>query len=379
MLTKNITHLGLEADKVLELFAQQANCGVEPIDFCLGISSFNPFDYVDVPLTRPDLRAHTRYGEFNGQLSLRKAICNYYQEKFNYDLSPARVCITDGAMGALNAIFAMFAEPDGEIILAEAHFPPYRILAQIFGLHCRFAPLNDKYCVDVEQLPRLITSKTKAIIINSPSNPHGAVLSVQELEAIASLGVPVIFDEVYQALGFTNQPVESAISFSDRHFIINSFSKSLAIAGFRVGYLITPPEYIPLILDVKATLNISTNLLGQILSETLLNSWDDLIEKHRAMLTQNWLLFKEVSSRLGLKLLLEPQASFFANIDISEIGQNSAHFAVNLVRDVVVSTMPSIDFQKPDPGFLRLNFACPTTYIEPGLQRISTYLKEHCQ
>lgn len=374
MLKKDITHLGLEADKVLELFAQQTNCGVEPIDFCLGISSFNPFDYIDVHLTRPDLSAHTRYGEFNGQISLRQAICCYYQEKFNYDLSPARVCITDGAMGALNAIFAMFAEPDGEIILAEAHFPPYRIVAQFFGLHCRFAPLNDNYCIDIEQLPRLITSKTKAIIINSPSNPHGAVLSAQELEAIASLGVPVIFDEVYQALGLTNEPVPSAISFSDQHFIINSFSKSLAIAGFRVGYLIAPPEHVPLMMDVKAALNICTNLPGQILSETLLHSWDYLIEKHRAMLTQNWLLFKQASRRLGLKLLLEPQASFFATIDISEIGQNSACFAIDLVRDVVVSTMPSIDFQKPDPGFLRLNFACPTAHIEPGLQRISTYL-----
>lgn len=378
MLTKDITHFGLASDKVLELFAQQANCGIEPIDFSMGISSFNPLDYVDVHLTRPDLKARTRYGEFNGQTNLREAICCYYQEKFNYDLSPERVCITDGATGALNTVFAMFSQIGDEIILAQAHYPACRIFAQIFGLHCRFAPLNDNYCIDVEQLPRLITSKTKAIIINSPSNPHGAVLSFEELEAIASLGVPVIFDEIYQSLGLTNEPVPSAISFSDQHFIINSFSKSLAIAGFRIGYLIAPPKYVSFMMDVKITLNLCTNLPGQIISETLLHSWDYLIEKHRAMLIKNWLLFKQVSSKLGLKLLLEPQAGFYANIDISEIGQDSALFAMNLVRDVVVSTTPSIDFQKPDPSFLRLNFACPTAYIEPGLQRISTYLKEHC-
>lgn len=361
-------------DEVMELPQEERNPALAPINFCQAVSSFNPFEHVEVHLEHAVLKKQTAYGDINGMMSLRQAISRYYQEKFNYDVSPARVSITVGASEALAIAFAMLLEKGGEIIMAESHFPPYRLLAHMFGAQCRFAPLNHRNCIDVTQLSRLITPKTQAILVNSPSNPHGTVLNSEELNAIAALGVPVIFDEVYQSLGLTNELIPSAISCPGQHIIINSFSKSLALAGFRVGYLIAPEEQVELMTNVKATIDFCTSSPLQIVCEALIAHWDDLLEKHRQMLLENWHIFQSASRKLGFNLLSEPQAGHFAMIDVSGTGRDSACIAMDLARYFSLNTAPGIDFQRPDPGFLRVNFACPSEHIEPGLQRLATYL-----
>lgn len=364
----------LAMDEVMEAFSRANHHGLEPLNFGKGVSSFNPFDYVDTQLSSFNLGKHVAYGDINGLMSLRQAICRYYQEKFDYDLTPERVCITDGASGALTIALAMLVESGGEIILPESCYPAYKIFAQIFEANCRFVPLKDNRCIDIEQLPRLISKKTQAIIINSPSNPYGAFLREDELEAITSLGIPVIFDEVYQPLSLTDEAIPSAIQFSDRHIIVNSFSKSLAIAGFRVGYMIVPEAQTQLMTNVKAILNMCTSLPSQVVAETLLGHWDTLVNKHRLMLRDNWVAFKRVTDRLDLKLLSQPEAGFFTTIDISTTRQNAMQVALELARHHAISSSPGIDFQDRDSSFLRLNFACDARQIETGLARIADYL-----
>ena len=363
-------------DKVMEMRDAYCNNELEPLNFCQAVSSFNPFDYVDVCITREDLKAATAYGDITGGYRLRQAICRYYQDQFDYEVSPRQVCVTVGASEALAVAFAMLVEKGGEVILAESHFPPYRILAHMFGGQCRYAPLNDKQCLDVAQLPDLITPKTRAIVVNSPSNPHGTVLSKAELNTIAALGVPIIFDEVYQSLGFTDEPIASAISCPGQHIIVNSFSKSLALAGFRIGYLIVPEEQVELMINVKATMDFSTSVPLQSVCEVLLDNWDYLIDKHRQLLTHNWQHFKQVANALGLKLLSEPKAGHFGIIDVSMTRRDSATIAIELAKNCALYTAPGMDFQINDPGFLRFNFACPTKNIAPGLRRLAAYLND---
>jgi aspartate/methionine/tyrosine aminotransferase len=264
----------------------EAHSGGElwPINFCQASSSWNPFEHVDFCLTRDDMGVHTSYAALNGTPGLRRAVCSYYQDEFGVDIRPERVCITAGATEALLIAFAMLTEPGGEVILASSHFPPLRCVAHMFGVECRFAPTNGRHVLDVERLPGVITPRTQAIVVNSPSNPHGAALTEAELEAIAGLGVPVIFDEVYQPLGLFGARIPSAAPFADRHLVINSFSKSLSLAGFRVGYLIVPEAQIGLMTDVKATTSFSTSSPGQAVCEALLAHRDELLSRHKAML-----------------------------------------------------------------------------------------------
>lgn len=369
----------LAMDEVMDVFMKHANGALQPINFGKGISSFNAFKYIPIQLTSMELGGYTGYGEINGLMSLRQAICRDYGEKFNIDLSPARVCITNGASDALVIALAMLVDRGGEVIIAESCYPVFNHLPKMFGAQCRLAPLNDQKNIDVEQLRKLITNKTQAIVINSPSNPHGAVLNAQELKAIAELGVPVIFDEVYQSLSLmpSDKSIPSAIPFSDEHLILNSFSKSLGIAGFRIGYLIVPEKLAPLMTNLKALMSVSTSWPSQALAELLFGQGDYLVEKHRQMLTNNWHTFKRVANNLGLKLLSEPKAGFFTTLDISETGRDGMSVAIELAKHFALGSAPGIDFQKHNNAFLRLNFACHPEQIEPGLHRLAAYMKQH--
>ncbi|WP_156041506.1 pyridoxal phosphate-dependent aminotransferase [Chondromyces apiculatus] len=367
----------LTMDRVMIELGAHAGGDLEPINFCQASSSFNPFEHVDVSLSRDDLGKVTPYASLNGSLGLRRAICRQYREDFGYDLQPERVCITAGATEALLIAFAMLTEPGGEVLLAASHFPPFRCLAHMFGVQCRFAPVNERHALDVEQLSRLITPRTQAIVINSPSNPHGTALTAAELEAVASLDVPVIFDEVYQALALSDERIASAIAFSDRHLIVNSFSKSLSLAGFRLGYLVVPETQMGLVADVKATTSFSSSAAGQAVCEALLEHRVALLGEHRALLRERWRTFSEAAEALGLSLYPAPQASLYGLVDLAPFQRDSARVAVDLARNWAVGVAPGSDFQTPDPRFLRLNYAAPSSQIEPGLRRIASYLQRH--
>lgn len=373
MVEKRKPYPALYMDKVMQALTQ-AQQVMPVINFCQAGSAFNPFAVVDVQLNDSDLATYTAYAPFQGTVGLRTAIRRFYQEKFDQDLALDQICITAGATEALTIALGMLTEPGGEIILAASHFPPFRCVAHMFRVECRFAPINERNCIDVTQLPKLITPKTQAIVINSPSNPHGAILRTDELAAIAELGVPVIFDEVYQALGLEAVPIPSAITHCDQHLLVNSFSKSLSLAGLRIGYLIVPPAQVDRMLDVKATTSFSTNAPGQLLTERLLPHWDCLLNNHRAQLQQQWQHFEQTAQSLGLSLLPKPQAGLYGLLNIAATGVNSAEVALGLARDCAVGAAPGSDFQTPDPGFLRLNYAAPFAQIAPGLRRIADYL-----
>lgn len=376
MLNNCRSYAPLMMDRIMDVFDKANHRELEPVNFGKGVSSFNPFEHVEMQLTAAQLGRHVGYGDINGLMALRQSICRYYREQFNYDLAPERVCITDGASGALTLALAMLLETGGEIILPESCYPAYLTMAQIFEATCRTAPMNNGGQVDVERLPSRISRKTQAILINSPSNPQGACLRVDELEAIANLGVPVIFDEVYQALPLGDAPIPSAIHVSDRHMIINSLSKSLAIAGFRIGYLIVPEAQVALMTNVKAVLNMCTSLPSQLLALELLQHRDELVGKHRALLRHNWAIFQQTANHLGLNVRSQPQAGFFAMVDVANSGRDAMQIALELAKYHAIGSVPGIDFQQRDNAFLRLNFACPTPQIETGLKRLANYLEQ---
>ncbi|WP_254568261.1 pyridoxal phosphate-dependent aminotransferase [Oscillatoria sp. HE19RPO] len=363
----------LAMDVVMEAFETTEHQGFEPINLGKGMSSFNPFDRVNVQLSNTLLKDYIGYGDINGMMDLRLAICRYYQDWYNYDLTPDRVCITDGASGALTIALAMLLKPGGEVILPESCYPAYKVMVEILNGTCCLVPM--KGCaIDLEALPQYISSQTQAIIINSPSNPYGAFLGQEELEAIASLGVPVIFDEVYQSLPLTDQFIPSAISYCDRHLIVNSLSKSLAIAGFRVGYLIVPEAQVKLMTNVKAVLNMCTSLPSQIIAAKLMPHWDLLVNQHCRMLRQNWDLFKQTAQDLGLSLRTHPQVGFFALVDVTKAEESAMALSLDLAQNHALCSTPGVDFHQSDNAFLRLNFACPSHHIEIGLSRLANYL-----
>lgn len=363
-------------DEVTAAFTGTEHGRLVPINLGKGVSSFNPFDHVDTGLCRARLGAHVGYGDITGLESLRRLVAEHYQQTCDYDLSPGRVCITDGASGALTIALAMLLESGAELILPDACYPAYALLARMFNARVRRAPMRDRGPIDVERLPRAISRRTKAILVDNPGNPHGGHLDADEIECMTELGVPVVFDEVYQPLPLGDQPVPSAIRHADRHLIVGSLSKSLAIAGFRVGYLIVPEAMVGLMTNVKAVLNMCTSLPSQLIAEGLLAHWDRLLAEHRAMLRRNWALFRATALDAGLRLRTAPEAGFFAVVEVGDADHGTRALALDLARHHALGVAPGADFQPDDSAFLRLNFACPTAQIEPGVRRLGAYLAQ---
>ena len=364
-------------DDVLRVFMNESPADMQSLDLGKGVSSFNVFDYTDIHLTPRELSEYTGYGEINGLHSLRCSIARFYGEKYNYDLNPERVCITDGASGALTLAYALLSINGGNIIIPECCYPVYRIFSSLFALQTQTVNLSSDFNIDLISLRKTIDNNTAALVLNSPSNPFGSVLTDSDLEEICNLGVPVIFDEVYQALPLSTQKIPSAIHYADQHFIVNSFSKSLSIAGFRLGYIVVPEQYIDKMTNAKATMNICTSLPSQSLGERLLRQWDFLIEKHQEMLKKNWEKTAQELSRHHLRLRAIPKAGFFAPLDVSDLNKNSFEVSLDLAREYALNTAPGVDFCSSDPKFIRLNFACPYAHIAPAIERIAQYMSDH--
>jgi aspartate/methionine/tyrosine aminotransferase len=165
------------------------------------------------------------------------------------------------------------------------------------------------------------------------------------------------------------------LSVTDQHFVVNSFSKSHAAAGIRIGHLVMPEKYVDTGISIKASLNVCTSIPAQILAHRILNSHKNILCAHKKYLRENYLLFKGLCEENGLRILGSPQAGFFSAIDISGVSQESAfELALELIREEGVATCPGTDFGSPDPMFLRLNYSVDGSHLSRGISRIARYL-----
>lgn len=347
----------LVLDELLELTSQKATRGERVIDLCNGASRFDSSPFLDRALLgerMAQLISVSRYGEPEGREALRVRLSEQYRRDDGVEISPDRFVITDGASGALSVAFFSLLEPDDEVILPEVCFPVYPALARLAGARCVFAPLDGDHRYDLAGLQRRITARTRAIVINSPGNPYGAVLSRDRLAAILDLGVPVISDEVYRALAFDG-PAASAAVLSSDHFVIDGFSKTYAAPGLRIGYAIVPERYVAVAKAVKATLNMTTSIPAQILAEVLLARSAEIVRAHVRHVARNRALFEQLARAAELRLVSSPDAGYFALLDVSSVRTSSVAIARHLLHVHRIAVCPSVDFATPDRNFFRLN------------------------
>ena len=235
-------------------------------------------------------------------------------------------------------------------------------------------PLNADGSFNRGELEARINSKTKLILVNSPSNPLGTVSGRDELEYLCSLGVSVISDEVYEAFCF-GSPYVSSCEVSDETFIVGSLSKSFALAGLRLGYLVLPASENPYdIWNIKACVNFCTGIATQRIGLHLMRQADAVFGAHSAYLARNRQLLFDTCERLGLRLLFPDPAGFFALVDTSQLDRPVLEVARDLVAEHRLGIMPANDFG-PDAGsFIRINFAAAEQDVVEALTRIQRYM-----
>ena len=320
----------------------------------------------------------TQYTHSLGLLELREAIVEHYLDKYGVVLSPDQVLVTSGTSPAMLLVFSALLNPGDKVILSN---PGYSCYPNFI----RFAdgePENvnvyeeDGFQFRPENIRAVLDDRTKAIMINSPANPTGAVLGeavMREIAAMADDSLYIVSDEIYHGLCYEKEE-HSILEFTDKAFVLNGFSKLYAMTGWRLGYAIAPEEFIRPMQKVQQNLFISANSFVQwagiaALKETagdlatMLKTYD---ERRKYLLRR----LKEI----GFGIAVDPTGAFYVLANAKKFGEDSYKLALDILEYARVAVTPGIDFGSNAEGYLRFSYANSLDNIEEACNRLEAYL-----
>ncbi|MDZ7376542.1 MAG: pyridoxal phosphate-dependent aminotransferase [candidate division KSB1 bacterium] len=367
--------------EVLERAQQMERCGEHIVHLEVGEPDFaTPSKIVEAGQAAL-ARGETHYTHSLGIWPLREAIAEDYSKNYSIEVSPDQVIVTSGTSPALLLVLSAILNPGDEVICANPSYACYKNF--IAYLSARFHPVkvyeDDGFQFRPEQIKAKITPKTKAILINSPSNPTGNLLSAQVMEQIAHLGPLVISDEIYHGLVY-GDPAHSILEFSSNAVVLNGFSKLFAMTGWRLGYLIVPQALVRPIQKLQQNFFISANAFVQWAGVAALTESHPEIETMVATYDQRRKFMIERLRDLGFKISVEPTGAFYVFANAKRFCSNSYEFAFELLENAHVAVTPGIDFGTNGEGFLRFSYANSIDNIQLGVERIKRYLqtREKC-
>jgi aminotransferase len=321
---------------------------------------------------------HTHYGPDRGAPELRQLIAEKLQNQCHATYRwEDEILVTAGGQAALHVAIMAMANPGDEIIILLPHYPPYVVNAQLAGAKAVYVKVKseDEFVPDPAAIEEAITEKTKIIIVLTPNNPTGSVYPEETLQKILDLArkhnIVLISDEVYETLVFDGAEHKSLLSLADAkdHVVqVNSFSKTYAMTGLRVGYLAASSDKVLQFLKYHHTVNISANVPSQRACITALKGPQDCVEEMKqAYLARRDMLMDRLNDIPGIHCRT-PKGTFFAFADIRELGIPSLEFAEYLVKEAGVVLTPGSGFNYE--GFIRLSYAAESSKIEEAMDRM---------
>jgi aspartate/methionine/tyrosine aminotransferase len=369
--------LGVERSpfySIMELAATRDDC----IYLQLGEPDFVTPGHIAEAAKKALDEGHTHYGPDRGAPELRQLIAQKLQKESRADYGwEDEILVTAGGQAALHIAIMAMANPGDEIIILLPHYPPYVVNAQLAGAKAVYVKLKseDGFVPDPSAIEEVITDKTKIIIVLTPNNPTGSVYPEETLAGILDLAkkhnIVLISDEVYETLVFDGARHTSLVSLpgaKDHVVQVNSFSKTYAMTGLRVGYLAASADKVLQFLKYHHTVNISANVPSQRACITALQGPQDCVEEMRlAYLERRDMLLERLNDIPGIHCQT-PQGTFFAFADIRELGIPSLEFAEYLVREagVVLTNGSGFNYE----GFIRLSYAADPSNIEEAMDRM---------
>jgi aspartate/methionine/tyrosine aminotransferase len=320
---------------------------------------------------------HTHYTHSLGIIELREAICDHYQARYGVRVQPDQIIVTSGTSPALFMIFAALLESDDEVIISDPHYPCYPNFGGFIKAKPTFVNVyeEDGFQYRPDEIKKAIGSRTRAILINSPSNPTGNLLPVDRMEAMARLGIPVISDEIYHGLVYEDKE-HSILEFTDNAFVLNGFSKAYAMTGWRLGYIIAPRGFVRPLQKIQQNFFISAGSVSQWAGVTALREADDDVVRMRGIYNERRQYMIQRLRELGFGLTVEPVGAFYIFVNAKHLSTSSYELAFEILEKAGVGVSPGIDFGQNGEGYLRFSYANSLENIKEGLNRIEAFLKE---
>jgi aspartate/methionine/tyrosine aminotransferase len=319
----------------------------------------------------------THYTHSLGDPELRQEICSNYLKNYGVRISPDQVIITSGTSPAILMVLYALCNPDDEIILSDPGYACYPNFISLSGAKMVKVPVleEDGFQYRPENIRSAITGRTKAILINSPMNPTGNLLSPETLQAIAQFSPYIISDEIYHGLVYEGR-AHSILEYTDKAFVLNGFSKLYAMTGLRLGYLIAPEEFVRPIQKLQQNLFICASSVAQRAGIAALREGTSDVEHMKNIYNERRKYMISRLRELGFKITVEPTGAFYIFVNARHLSSDSYKLAFDILEKAHVGVTPGIDFGDNGEGYLRFSYANSLENIIEGLNRLEKYIHE---
>lgn len=362
--------------EVLERAQELERSGREIIHLEIGEPDFPTAPHIVEAAASAMKEGETKYTHSLGLPQLREAVAENYNQKFDLELSPEQVIVTSGTSPALLLVFMSLLDEGNEIIMSNPYYACYPNFVEYMGGRPVYVYTEeDKFDLRPDRISGKITSRTRAIMINSPSNPTGYVMAPGTLKGIAEVAgdIPVISDEIYSGLVYKGRD-SSILEFTENAFVLNGFSKLYAMTGWRLGYLIAPREYVRPLQKIQQNFFICANNFVQHAGVAALKGPQDHVkEMVRTYDERRRYIFKRLRD-IGFGIEREPEGAYYILADAREYSSDSLELSRRILEEAGVAIAPGIDFGDGAEGFLRFSYANSLDNIEKGLEKIENYL-----
>jgi aspartate/methionine/tyrosine aminotransferase len=325
------------------------------------------------------LNNKTRYTHALGLLELRQAICDFYLKEYGVKITPDQVLVSTGTSPAL--LFAMLAILDqgDEVIISNPRYPCYQNFILAAGGKIKEVKTypEEGFQYRPKEIKKKLSYRTKAILINSPSNPTGIVMTRKQLQNVARFDKQyIISDEIYHGLVYRNR-AHSILEFTDKAFVINGFSKLYAMTGWRLGYCIFPKEFTQVMQRIHQNFMISANGFIQWAGIAALTKAKKDVAKMIRIYDERRKYMLARLKDMGFVIHVEPTGAFYVFADARRFCTDSYKEAFRIAEEVKIGVTPGIDFGSAGEGFLRFSYANSLDNIKEGLNRLESYLSKY--
>ncbi|OPL07672.1 MAG: aspartate aminotransferase [delta proteobacterium ML8_F1] len=325
-------------------------------------------------------KGHTRYTDFRGDPELREAIQHYYREAFGVGISDKEIMVTTSACLGMYLSLEALLDPGDEVIIPSPYFTPYPQQVELAGgipVELQTLESND-FIPDTGDLKALITERTKAIILNSPNNPTGAVLNREILEEIAAICIEnnlvIIADEIYGSYAF-NEPFVSMITLEnirDRLIVLNSFSKDYTMTGWRIGNIVAPEAIITTCQTINENVVFTAPSISQRAALYALRHRRTIQPPAIALYKERVLYAAKRIDDIPWMTVLPPKATFYLFVNIKATGKTSSEVSALILEKARVLTIPGNAFGRSGEGYLRIACTVGVDRLKEAFDAIAT-------
>ena len=392
-LAQTASAVQVSSTMAMDALAKQMKAdGIDVIGFGAGEPDFNTPEHIKAAADRAIADNMTRYTPASGTMELKQAVCKRMREDCGVDYTPSQVAVTSGAKHCVYLALRALVNPGDEVILPAPFWVSYLELIKMVGGQPMIVTAEEQagFKMTAEQLTAAITPKTKALILNNPNNPTGMVYSREELEAIAEVCVEkdiyVISDEVYYGLMYDGVQFVSMAALDDkikeRTILVNGVSKSYAMTGWRIGYLLSNEKIARVISNFVSHSTGSPCAVSQAASVAALTGPQDCVgEMCRAFEKRRNFIVERINQIDGVSCI-KPEGAFYVMMNIErligkiihgELIQTSDDFCTSFLKHGLVATVPGTSFGAPN--FVRWAYAASMDNIKKGLDRLEVFLK----